>query len=80
MTESGLGSTKGDTTAMKLLIGIVLWWVLFIFCWPVAVAALVLYTLVWLSLLPFKLVGRTIDAGFELLKALLLLPARLVRR
>lgn len=56
-----------------------LWCLLFIVCWPVALAALILYPLVWLLLLPFKLVGIAFQGVFELIKALILLPARVVR-
>jgi hypothetical protein len=52
---------------------------LFIVCWPVALFALVLYPLVWVLLLPFKLVGIACHGVFELIKALILLPARVVR-
>jgi hypothetical protein len=55
------------------------WLVLLFFCWPLAILALCLYPIVWLLLLPFRLVGITVDAVFELLKALLYLPARLLR-
>jgi len=55
------------------------WLVLLILCWPLALLALVLYPIVWLLLLPFRLVGITVDAVFELLKALLFLPARILR-
>lgn len=55
-----------------------LWLILFILCWPVALLALVLYPLVWLLLLPFRLLGIAVEGVFELLKALLLLPARLL--
>jgi hypothetical protein len=55
------------------------WLVLLIFCWPLAILALVLYPIVWLLLLPFRLVGITVDAVFELLKALLYLPVRILR-
>lgn len=54
------------------------WLVLLVFCWPLALLALVLYPIVWLVALPFRLVGITVDAVFELLKALLFLPARLL--
>jgi hypothetical protein len=60
---------------MKLL----LWLILLIVSWPLALLALVLYPFVWLLLLPFRLVGLTLDAVFDLLKALLTLPARLLR-
>ncbi|MEM1205457.1 MAG: hypothetical protein AAGN66_19665 [Acidobacteriota bacterium] len=51
---------------------------LFVLCWPIALLALVLYPLVWLLLLPFRLVGIAVDAVFELLRAVLFLPARLL--
>jgi hypothetical protein len=55
-----------------------LWCLLFLLCWPLALLALVLYPLIWLLSLPFKLVGITFDAAFELLRALLFLPARIL--
>ena len=53
-----------------------LWLLLFLLCWPVALVALALYPLVWLALLPFRLVGIAVDGVFRLLRALVLLPAR----
>ena len=55
------------------------WLVLLVFCWPLAILALFLYPIVWLLALPFRLVGITVDGLFELLKALFFLPARLLR-
>lgn len=55
-----------------------LWCLLFVLCWPVALLALVLYPLVWLLTLPFRLVGIAVDGVFSLLKAVLLLPARIL--
>lgn len=55
-----------------------LWLLLFILCWPLALLALLLYPLVWLLLLPFRLVGVAVEGVFGLLKAILLLPARLL--
>ena len=55
-----------------------LWVILFVLCWPVALLALLLYPLVWLLLLPFKLVGFAVEGVFEFLRALLLLPARVL--
>lgn len=55
-----------------------LWLVLFVLCWPVALLALVLYPIVWLFLLPFRLVGIAVDGVFSLLRAVLTLPARLL--
>jgi hypothetical protein len=54
------------------------WLVLFFLCWPVAVLALVLYPIFWLLALPFRLIGVTLEALFDFLKALLFLPARLL--
>jgi hypothetical protein len=56
-----------------------LWLILLVVCWPLALLALFLYPLVWLLLLPFRLIGITVDAVFQLLKAMLLLPARVLR-
>ena len=56
-----------------------LWVILLILCWPLALLALILYPLLWLILLPFRLVGITVDAVFDLLSAILRLPARLLR-
>ena len=57
-----------------------LWLILLVLCWPVALLALILYPLVWILLLPFRLIGITVDAVFTLLKTLILLPARALRR
>ena len=55
-----------------------LWLLLFVLCWPIALAALLLYPLVWLVLLPFRLVGIAVEGVFRFLRALLFLPARLL--
>lgn len=57
-----------------------LWCILFVLCWPLALLALVLYPLVWLLMLPFKLVGIAVGGVFALLKAILYLPSRLLSR
>lgn len=56
-----------------------IWMVLLVFCWPVALLALVLYPIVWLLTLPLRLIGIGVEAIFETLRALLLLPARVLR-
>jgi hypothetical protein len=61
------------------MVGFLLWLVLLVFCWPLALLALVLYPIVWLLLLPFRLVGITVTAVFDLLRAILMLPARVLR-
>ena len=56
-----------------------LWLILLVICWPLALLAIVLYPLVWLLLLPFRLLGIAVEGTFELLRAVILLPARLLR-
>ncbi len=56
-----------------------LWLLLFVICWPVALMALILYPIVWLLTLPLRLIGIGVGAIFETLRALLLLPARVLR-
>lgn len=56
-----------------------LWLILLVLCWPLALLALLLYPIVWLLLLPFRLLGLTVTAVFELFKAIIMLPARLLR-
>lgn len=54
-----------------------LWCILFVLCWPLALLALVLYPFVWLFLLPFRLLGVAVDGALAFLRALFHLPARL---
>ncbi|HKF41232.1 MAG TPA: hypothetical protein VKB21_09075 [Candidatus Acidoferrum sp.] len=61
------------------MVGFLLWCILFVVCWPIALLALVLYPIVWLLLLPFRLVGIAVTGVFELLRAILFLPARVLR-
>jgi hypothetical protein len=61
------------------MIKLLLWLLLFVLCWPIAVLALLLWPLVWLLLLPLRLVGIVVDGVFEFLRALVMLPARLLR-
>ncbi len=55
------------------------WLILLIVCWPLALLALIAYPFVWLLLLPLRLVGITVDAVFKLLKSILLLPSRVLK-
>ena len=57
----------------------ILWLLLLVFCWPLALLALILYPLVWLILLPFRLVGIAVGGVFAFLHALIYLPARVLR-
>lgn len=56
-----------------------LWLILFVLCWPIALLALVLWPLVFLISLPFRLLGIAVEGVFELLRAIIMLPARLLR-
>jgi hypothetical protein len=58
---------------------LLLWLILLVICWPLALLALVAYPFVWLLLLPFRLLGLAVEGVFELLRAILLLPARVLR-
>jgi hypothetical protein len=60
------------------MVKFLLWLILLVLCWPVALLALVLYPLVWLILLPFRLAGFAVEGVFGLLKGILLLPARVL--
>jgi hypothetical protein len=60
---------------MKLL----LFLILLVFCWPLALLALVLYPIAWLVLLPFRIVGIAVDGVLELIRALFMLPVKLLR-
>ena len=61
------------------MIKFALWLILFVLCWPLALAALVLYPLVWVLLLPFRLVGIAVGGALSLVWAIVTLPARLLR-
>jgi hypothetical protein len=84
-SEEGLGNfcvaasvfpTEGGSA---VVIKFLLWCLLFVLCWPLALFALVLYPVVWLLLLPFRLAGIAVHGALDLVAALILLPARLLR-
>ncbi|MGA9354603.1 MAG: hypothetical protein WBV46_13000 [Terriglobales bacterium] len=56
-----------------------LWCILFVLCWPLALCALILYPFVWLMLLPFRLVGIAVHGALRLVEEILMLPVRLMR-
>ena len=60
------------------MVKFLLWLLLFMLCWPIAVLALVLWPFVWLLSLPFRAVGIAVDGAFALLRAVVLLPARVL--
>ena len=60
------------------MISFLLWVLLFVICWPLALLALVLWPIVWLVVLPFRLLGIAVEGVFEFLRAVVLLPARVL--
>jgi hypothetical protein len=60
------------------MLKLLLWLILFVLCWPIAILALVLWPLVWLLSLPFRMVGIAVEGVFSLLRAMLMLPARIL--
>ena len=61
------------------MVTLLVWLLLLLLCWPLALVALILYPVVWLLLLPFRLVGIALEGVFRLLAAIVLLPSRLLR-
>ena len=60
------------------MVKFLLWLVLLVLCWPLALLALVLYPVVWVLLLPFRLLGIAVDGAFALVRALFMLPSRVL--
>lgn len=61
------------------MVKFLLWLILLVICWPLALLALVLYPIVWLVLLPFRLIGIAVEGVFELIRSMVMLPARVVK-
>lgn len=61
------------------MVKFLLWCILFVLCWPIAILALLLYPLVWLLLLPFRLIGIAVGGVLQLIWGLVTLPARVIR-
>jgi len=61
------------------MLGCLIWFVLLVLSWPLALIALILYPIVWVVLLPFRLLGIAVDVAFDTLRAVLGLPARVLR-
>ena len=62
------------------MVKFLLWCIVFVLCWPVAVLALILYPIAWLLLLPFRLIGIAVGAVLETIWVVITLPARILRR
>jgi hypothetical protein len=60
------------------MLAFIMWCILFVMCWPLALLALVLYPLIWLLLLPFRIVGIAVEGALKLVWAIVTLPARLL--
>ena len=61
------------------MVKFLLWLILLVICWPLALLALILFPIVWLFLLPFRILGITVNAVLDLFKAIITLPARVLR-
>jgi hypothetical protein len=61
------------------MIKFLLWCILLVICWPLAILAVVLYPVVWLILLPFRLVGIAVTGALDLVRSIIFLPARILR-
>jgi hypothetical protein len=62
------------------MISFILWLILFVLCWPLAILAILLYPIFWILLLPFRLLGIAVDGVLELVKAIVFLPVRLIKK
>ena len=62
------------------MVKFLLWCILFVLCWPLALLALILYPVVWLLLLPFRIIGIAAGGVLELIGSIIELPARLLRK
>jgi len=60
------------------MVAFLLWLILLIFCWPLAIVALILYPLIWLLLLPFRILGFAVEGAFGIVRGLFLLPGRIL--
>jgi len=80
MPRPGSYSVNFDNALIRefYMFSFLLWLVLLLLCWPLALLALVLYPLCWLLTLPFRLIGIGVDGVFSLLRAVVMLPARLL--
>lgn len=70
--------SKGGTLEALAMTKLLLWCILFVLCWPLALLALVLYPVVWLLSLPLRLVGIAVEGALGLVRAVILLPARVL--
>jgi hypothetical protein len=64
---------------MKTLIALILWCILFVLCWPLALAMIFVLPIIWLILLPFRIIGFTLEIVFKLIGAILLFPFKVIK-
>jgi hypothetical protein len=64
---------------MKVFLAVILWCLLFVICWPLAIAAIFLFPIIWLILLPFRIVGLTIEVLFKFIGAILMFPFKILK-
>lgn len=63
---------------MKVLLGLTIWALLFVICWPAAIIVLIMWPVIWVLSIPFRIVGIVVDASLALIKSILFLPSRLL--
>lgn len=69
-----------DRVVLVAMLSFLVWCLLWFFCWPLAILVLILYPIVWLLLLPFRILGIAVEGVLELLWSVITLPSRIVRR
>lgn len=67
------------TFYMRIFIGLILWGLLLVLCWPLALILIILFPLVWLVLLPFRIIGLSIELLFKVVSAILLFPFKVLK-
>ncbi len=75
-----IGRNAGASARRKSMVKFLLWCILLVLCWPVALLALVAYPVVWLVLLPFRIFGIAVGGVLSLIASIIMLPARLLRK
>jgi hypothetical protein len=78
-TELTCAFHRIEDVGEKSMVKFLLWCILLVLCWPLAIAALLLYPIVWLLLLPFRIVGIAVEGVLTMVWALITLPARVLR-
>lgn len=80
LKAKGQQLSLGRKFAISGTMRVILWFILLVLCWPLAIALLFLYPVIWLLLLPFRLVGIAVEGVFSLIGAIFMLPARILGR